>query len=153
MLASLLGSGGPVTTGRFVFRVARQSTNVHRARYASLLSGLLPNAGGRAHSTTELQAHRSNQRMKQLCAASFGNVPSYDRTEVLLNTFACLSDDDGTDADAFWAPQLVYRRSGFAIDDTRWVIGSAPRRRYYAEGAPPSCTAYEMPTPSVGKPG
>ena len=50
-------------------------------------------------------------------------MPSYDRTEVLLNTFAWWSDDAGAKADAFLAAgcaRLVLLPVGIAIDDDRW---------------------------------
>jgi hypothetical protein len=54
-------------------------------------------------------------------------VSSYDRTEVLLNTFAWWSDDDGATADRLpcgrVAPDRYCRPGG--VDDARLVIGFA----------------------------
>jgi hypothetical protein len=42
----------------------------------------------RRASTAELTSCRSNQRIETFNIVGLGNVPSYDRTEALLNTFA-----------------------------------------------------------------
>ena len=50
-------------------------------------------------------------------------MPTYDRTEVLLNTFAWWSDDAGAKADAFLAAgcaRPVLLPVGIAIYGDRW---------------------------------
>jgi hypothetical protein len=120
MLASL-GSGGPVTTRPPCIPSAPRANRPMCAEQAmpQFLSGPLPNVRGSARSTAEPPAHRSNQ--KTLSVASSGNVPSYDRTEVLLNTIAWWSDDDGATADAFLAAgcaRLVHCRLGLRSTTT-----------------------------------
>jgi hypothetical protein len=88
-----------------------------------LLSGPIPNMGDSARFTAELPAPPVQPKNETLSAASFGNVPSYDRTDVLLNTFAWWPDDAGAKADAFLAAgcaRLVLLPVGIAIDDDRW---------------------------------
>ena len=79
--------------------------------------------GDSARFIAELPAPPVQPKNETLSAASFGNVASYDRTEVLLNTFAWWSDDAGAKADAFLAAgcaRLVLLSVGIAIDDDRW---------------------------------
>ena len=69
-------------------------------------------------------------------------MPSYDRTEALLNTFAWWSDDDGATADSLRCgrgARLVDCRRGSAIDDDSSVIGFVHGRRH----------SYELRAPSV----
>ena len=63
-------------------------------------------------------------------------MPSYDRTEALLNTFAWWSDDDGATADSLRCgrgARSVDCRRGSAIDDASSVIGFVHGRRHSYE--------------------
>ena len=91
-----------------------------------------------------------------------GNVPSYDRTEMLLNTFAWWSEDDGAKAVASWplaAPGSCYCQSGLRSTttggDRRFVQGGGrPGDDNAPHGmASRSCTAYRDADAPCGQAG